>query len=65
VHLAWHGYPIVGDTTYGYRRQRLLHGRHFLHAAALRLRHPSTGEELDLEAPLPPELAGVLERLKT
>lgn len=64
VHLAWLGYPVVGDDVYGYRRQRLLQGRHFLHAARLRFTHPLTGEEMALEAPLPPELADVLKRLR-
>ncbi len=64
VHLAWLGYPVVGDAVYGHRRQRLLQGRHFLHAARLRFSHPTTGEEVKFEAPLPPELAAVLERLR-
>jgi 23S rRNA pseudouridine1911/1915/1917 synthase len=64
VHLAWMGYPVVGDTTYGYRRQRLLQDRHFLHATRLRFSHPGTGEEVTFEAPLPPQLAAVLEQLR-
>jgi 23S rRNA pseudouridine1911/1915/1917 synthase len=64
VHLAWMGYPVVGDTIYGYRRQRLLQNRHFLHAARLVFAHPVTGEEMALEAPLPPQLAAVLELLR-
>ncbi len=64
VHLSWLGYPIVGDTVYGHRRQRLLQGRHFLHAARLRFTHPATGEEVEFEASLPPELATVLKRLR-
>lgn len=64
VHLAWLGYPVVGDTAYGYRRQRLLEGRHFLHAARLRFTHPASGEKMALEAPLPAELTTVLERLR-
>ncbi|MBL7064246.1 MAG: RluA family pseudouridine synthase [Anaerolineae bacterium] len=65
VHLAWLGYPLVGDTVYGRRRQRLLRSRHFLHAARLCFTHPTTGEEIEFEAPLPPELAAVLKRLRT
>lgn len=64
VHLAWLGYPVVGDAVYGRRRQRLLRNRHFLHAARLRFTHPTTGEEVEFEAPLPPELAAVLKRLR-
>jgi len=64
VHLAWLGYPVVGDAVYGRRRQRLLEGRHFLHAARLRFTHPGTGEEVEFEAPLPPKLEAVLKRLR-
>jgi 23S rRNA pseudouridine1911/1915/1917 synthase len=64
VHLAWLGYPIVGDRVYGRRRQRLLRDRHFLHAAQLRFTHPTAGEEMDLKAPLPPELSAVLRQLR-
>ncbi|MBN1976705.1 MAG: RluA family pseudouridine synthase [Anaerolineae bacterium] len=64
VHLAWLGYPIVGDTVYGHRRQPLLKSRHFLHAARLRFTHPVTGEEVEFEAPLPEKLADVLDRLR-
>jgi 23S rRNA pseudouridine1911/1915/1917 synthase len=64
VHLAWLGYPVVGDRIYGRRRQRLLRDRHFLHAAQLRFTHPTAGEEMGLKAPLPPELSAVLKRLR-
>lgn len=64
VHLAWLGYPVVGDRVYGHRRQRLLSERHFLHAAELCFRHPTTGEEMTFVAPLPAELEAVVERLR-
>jgi 23S rRNA pseudouridine1911/1915/1917 synthase len=40
-------------------------GRNFLHAAKLEFDHPLTGKDLRLEAPLPKELAGFLERLES
>jgi 23S rRNA pseudouridine1911/1915/1917 synthase len=64
VHLAWLGYPVVGDRIYGYRRQRLLRHRHFLHASQLELRHPITEAPLSLSAPLPEDLATLLRRLR-
>ncbi len=64
VHLSWLGYPIVGDAVYGRHRQRLLRGRHFLHAARIRFSHPATSEEVEFEAPLPPKLATVLDQLR-
>ena len=61
VHLASVGHPVVGDDTYGggggRRLVALPTGRHFLHAAWLRFRHPRTGATLDLRSPLPPDLA--------
>jgi 23S rRNA pseudouridine1911/1915/1917 synthase len=64
VHLAWLGYPVVGDPVYGRRRQRLLKSRHFLHAARLCFTHPATGEEVEFEAPPPQELVNVLDQLR-
>jgi 23S rRNA pseudouridine1911/1915/1917 synthase len=64
VHMAWLGYPLVGDDIYGYRRQRVLKHRHFLHAARLRFTHPATGAEVEFEAPLPPALSALLESLR-
>jgi len=70
------GYPIVGDKLYGpdpalfirfcrdelspADRQRLRLDRQALHAAVLRLRHPGSGQELRLAAPLPADLAALL-----
>ncbi|HHN93381.1 MAG TPA: RluA family pseudouridine synthase [Anaerolineae bacterium] len=64
VHLAWLGYPVVGDAVYGRRRQRLLTDRHFLHAARLEFTHPASGEKVAFEAPLPRQLAALLKRLR-
>ena len=38
--------------------------RPFLHAFQLAFTHPATGERLELTEPLPPDLEGVLERLR-
>jgi 23S rRNA pseudouridine955/2504/2580 synthase len=62
VHLAHCGHPIAGDDKYGdfeWNRWLSRSGlrRMFLHAWRLSIRHPVRGEELSLQAPLPPELA--------
>ena len=71
VHLADAGFPIVGDMVYGGVRQQLpaelgaltrLH-RPFLHAARLGFQHPSTGQPLSFEAPLPADLRDVIDVL--
>ncbi len=68
VHAASLGMPIAGDAKYGDRgRDRAARdaglGRLFLHASQLRLCHPADGTPVDVKAPLPAELAAVLERL--
>lgn len=62
VHLAWYGFPIVGDRLYG-RRSSLLEQRLFLHLSALEFVHPLSGEKLRFESPLPPELYDVVRYL--
>jgi 23S rRNA pseudouridine1911/1915/1917 synthase len=63
VHLAYLGFPIVGDKVYGRRKPSMQLGRHFLHAAVLRLKRPSDNEELTIQAELPAELEAVLQQL--
>jgi 23S rRNA pseudouridine1911/1915/1917 synthase len=62
VHLEAIGLPVCGDPVYGVRDLEL--ERQFLHAHRLRLGHPLTGEELDLDSPLPADLAAALERAR-
>ncbi len=70
VQAASHGCPIAGDGLYGdfarNRKWRQNPGikRLFLHAEALAFRHPGTGKTIRVEAPLPEELASVLEKLR-
>lgn len=54
VHLAWSGWPVVGDRTYGTADTRI--GRQALHAWRIELPHPHTGNPLRLEAPLPDDM---------
>lgn len=63
VHLAYLNYPIVGDTVYGRRKQRVPLNRHFLHAAELTFKRPSDHQLLTFKAELPPELQTILEKL--
>jgi len=65
VHLASQGFPIAGDDKYGdFESNRKLQRagsapslkRMFLHAWRLQIKHPASGEQLELLAPLPFEL---------
>ena len=69
VHLSHLGYPIAGDDKYGDFElnrglSKLKLSRMFLHAAELRVRHPVSGKEMQLEAPLPAQLAAFLRLLE-
>ncbi|MFP3881010.1 MAG: RluA family pseudouridine synthase [Actinomycetota bacterium] len=63
VHLAAIDHPVAGDATYGATRRDLTVPRTFLHAAKVAFTHPTTGKRLEVEAPLPADLATVLDRL--
>lgn len=72
VHALSQGFPLVGDDKYGdfdFNREvsRGLLGaplkRMFLHAARLRFTHPVTGEQLDIQAPMPEDCAALLKVL--
>ncbi len=70
VHMAHAGHGLIGDQTYGGKRRVAPKAvgevaaelantfpRQALHAATLGFTHPVTGEELEFEAPLPPDMA--------
>lgn len=67
VHLSSLGHPILGDRAYGgwgADAERLRLTRPFLHAWRLEFDHPMTGERVEVEEPLPDDLAQALERLR-
>lgn len=64
VHLAFIGCPIVGDTVYGFRKQRVKLKRQFLHAHKLSFDHPTTGERLSFTSELPVGLVNVMEKMR-
>ncbi len=63
VHMAYLGHPLVGDPLYGTRKNNLDFPGQALHAYALGMIHPRTGEELYFEAPLPEHFQTVLTNL--
>ena len=75
VHLTHIRHPVVGDQVYAGNRiasvpdtqERLLLAtlkRQFLHAAHLGFTHPQTAEFVNFDAPLPEDLAGILDSLR-
>jgi len=73
VHMAHVGHALIGDPVYGGRRKLPVAAageagaaaarafpRQALHAATLGFTHPVTGDRLSFEAPVPPDMAGLL-----
>jgi 23S rRNA pseudouridine955/2504/2580 synthase len=68
VHAAHAGYPLAGDEKYGDEEfNETMRGlgltRMFLHAHQVSFTWPETGGEFSANAPLPAELAAVIDRL--
>jgi 23S rRNA pseudouridine1911/1915/1917 synthase len=75
VHLKAIGHPVVGDPVYSgpqwkgipnKKLQKALSsfGRQALHAASLAFPHPSSGERMSFRAPVPADMALLLETLR-
>ncbi|MEO8572560.1 MAG: RluA family pseudouridine synthase [Pyrinomonadaceae bacterium] len=75
VHLASINHPVVGDETYNEGRDNTIADsdikravekldRFYLHAERLILKHPATGEVIDLTQPIPAELEELLKTLQ-
>ena len=74
VHLADLGHPLVGDRVYGHKRNTASHKgsilacvidfpRQVLHAEKLGINHPRSGESMELCAPVPDDIRGLLRQL--
>lgn len=63
VHMAKIGYPVVGDEVYSNGKNDFgVHGQ-MLHSSILEFKHPVTGKELHLEAPLPEYFQNIIDEL--
>ena len=62
VHMSTIGHPVVNDPRYGHRRdRRLAEERFWLHSRTLAFVHPRTGERVVAGAPLPEDLASLVQ----
>lgn len=66
VHMRHVRAPVLGDDLYGAgdinRRFRTAAARPMLHAARVVFKHPVTGAEIDVRAPMPNDMRSVVER---
>ena len=63
VHMAFIGHPLVGDTVYGLKKQKLTNSGQVLHAKTLGFVHPSTKEYVEFNSELPKEYKEILKKL--
>lgn len=64
VHMASIGHPLLGDEVYGPAKRPYKTEGQTLHAGVFGFVHPSTGEYMAFEAPLPQYFEEVLEKLR-
>ncbi len=64
IHMAELGHPLIGDVRYGDRKDPIVVPRHLLHAAAITLAHPVSGQELSLKARLPEDFRAAMDALR-
>ncbi|MCK7488495.1 MAG: RluA family pseudouridine synthase [Bacillus subtilis] len=63
VHLAYIGYPVVGDPIYGKKKLAAETGQ-YLHAKTLAFTHPKTKQLMTFDSPLPPYFEQYLKTLE-
>ena len=63
VHMASIGHPLLGDVVYGSKKPWPGLAGQCLHARKLRFVHPSTGELVEVECPLPEWFETVLKQI--
>lgn len=63
VHAKHIGHPVACDPVYGYKKQKLGINGQLLHAYQLELTHPTSGERMTFNAPLPPVFKDILQKL--
>ncbi len=64
VHAKHIGHPVVGDKEYGYKNQKFTLNGQLLHARKLQFTHPTSGENLSFESPIPDYFEKILKSLK-
>ena len=64
VHMSKNGHPIVGDKTYGVKKEEFNLAGQLLHAYKVGFIHPVSGEYMEFVSELPDYYINVLDRLR-
>ncbi len=62
VHFASIGFPLVGDSMYGTDEKKI--GHQLLHCVKVTFTHPVSGEEITIEATMPPDMQKEADNIK-
>lgn len=65
VHTKHLGHPILGDKTYGLKKEEFSLDGQLLHAGEIGFIHPRTNETVCFTAPLPDDFKQTLEKIRT
>lgn len=64
VHMAHIGHPLIGDSVYGYKKQRFNLEGQALHAKSLGFIHPTTGKYAFFDSDLPKYFVDIIDKLR-
>lgn len=64
VHTKHLGHPILGDKTYGLKKEEFALSGQLLHAGEIGFVHPESGESVSFSAPLPQDFSETLEKIR-
>ena len=64
VHMAHINHPLLGDDLYGPKKSPVRTEGQVLHAKTLGFRHPSSGEYVEFDSPLPEDFSQTLNKLR-
>lgn len=64
VHMKYIGHPVIGDVMYNNRLSRFPGEPLMLHSSILEINHPTTGERMHFESPLPKRFSDLEQKLR-
>lgn len=64
VHMAEIKHPVVGDMVYSNGKNPFNVVGQMLHAESIEFKHPTSGEKMKIEAPLPEYFENIIYRLE-
>ncbi len=64
VHMAHINHPLLGDELYGPKKSPVKTNGQVLHAKTLGFLHPSSGEYIEFDSPLPEDFCEILNKLR-